>query len=76
MVALALHDEPADPELMPAADEQGTLLDQLPATAEVATRLMAPADDRRHVASGWFSGAASANAGIVRHRDSIPTRQG
>ena len=45
MVACALHDEPVGEDLMPARKEREALLDQLPATAEVVTRLTAPVPD-------------------------------
>lgn len=45
MVACALHDEPAGEGLMPARREREVLLDHLPASAEVVTRLMAPVPD-------------------------------
>ncbi len=45
MVACALHDEPAVAELMPAPEEQKALIEHLPATADVVTRLMAPVPD-------------------------------
>ncbi len=45
MVACALHDEPAGVELMPAPEEQKALLEHLPATADVVTRLMTPVPD-------------------------------
>ncbi len=45
MVDCALHDEPAGAELMPAPAEHKALLDYLPATADMVTRLMAPVPD-------------------------------
>ena len=45
MVACALHDEPAGAELMPAPEEHKALLDHLPVTADMVTRLMAPVPD-------------------------------
>ncbi|MDE0240622.1 MAG: hypothetical protein OXQ84_10555 [bacterium] len=45
MVACALHDDPVGTETMAAPDELRALLDHLPASAEVVTRLMAPVPD-------------------------------
>ncbi len=45
MVACALHDKPAGADLMPAPEEQKALIEHLPATADVVTRLMAPVPD-------------------------------
>ncbi|MCY4607800.1 MAG: hypothetical protein OXD40_04270 [bacterium] len=45
MVACALHDEPVGAELMPAPAEQKALLEHLPTTADMVTRLMAPVPD-------------------------------
>ncbi len=45
MVACAFHDEPAGGDLMPVRREGEALLDQLTASAEVVTRLMAPVPD-------------------------------
>lgn len=45
MVACALHDEPAGEDLMPSRGEREALLDQLTASAEVTTRLLAPVPD-------------------------------
>ena len=45
MVACALHDDPVGTETMAAPDELGALLEHLPASAEVAARLMAPVPD-------------------------------
>ena len=45
MVACALHDEPAGEDVMPARREREVLLDQLSASAEVVTRLLAGKPD-------------------------------